>query len=295
VKDLVEKLDITLAQVRLEVVIAEVTLSDANQTGISALGLKLDGDKLVGFSGSIGDTFSVSNGTITRPGTSGHMDLAAEISIATTPRKSNNTIVSHPAIVTSHGKKAYIFYGETRPVVTGTLTGAAGTVNTGLSTSSSVTQQQIGTRLTVEPFIGSDGSVNLNVTQKVEDVTGEVLVDQNKQYIIGQRETESNISAKSGDILVFGGFRKQNDQKTTSRLGPIPIIGDIFGARTKSKSYSELVFFLRPTVLTNNPDIDNAETMQRVEKLPTKDEIKAHLDPSYVAPKKSVLESILPK
>jgi general secretion pathway protein D len=299
VTNLVDKLDIVLAQVRIEVVIADVTVGDNDQTGINALGLKIDGDKLVGFSGGIGgDAFKLSNGTVTRPGTSGHMDLAMEIAIGTTPRKNNTTILSHPSIVTSHGKEAYIFLGETRPVVTGTLSAAGATTTTGgLTTSSTVTQQPIGTRLTVEPFIGVDGSINLNVTQKVEDVTGEVIVDQNRQYIIGQRETKSNVSAKSGDILVFGGFRKQNDSKSTSRLGPIPIIGDIFGARTKSTSHQEVIFFLRPTVLTNKEAIDaaNAETMKQVEKLPSKDDIKANLDPNYVAPKKPLLDRILPK
>src|SRR5213075_1101458 len=143
---------------------------------------------------------------------------------------------SHPAIVTSHGKEAKVFSGETRPVVTGTLS-AAGAASTtgGLSTSSTVNQQQIGTTLTVTPFIGADGSVNLDITQRVEDVTGTVQVDQNVQYIIGARESKSNVSAKSGEILVFGGFQKQLDSRGTSRLGPIPIIGDLFGSRSKSK------------------------------------------------------------
>ena len=299
VRDLIDKLDIVLAQVRIEVVIAEVTLSDNDQTGIGALGLKLDGDKLVGFTATgIGGNTNITNGTITRPGTTGHMDLAAEISIGTTPRKSNSTILSHPAIVTSHGKKATIFNGETRPVVSGVLTGAGG-VTTGLTQSSNVIQQQIGTTLTVTPFIGSDGAghqfVNLDIVQSVEDVTGTVTVDNNQQYIIGKRTTESNVSARSGDILVFGGFQKQTDTKGTSRLGPIPILGDIFGSRNKLKSHQELIFFLRPTVLKNEPRLDNAETMERVEKLPTRDQIKQHLDPAYEAPKPSVLDRILRK
>lgn len=297
VRELVDKLDIVLAQVRIEVVIAEVTVGDNDQTGISALGLKLDGDKLVGFSGSVGGNpagLTVTSGTITRPGSTGHMDLAAEIAINTTPRKSNNTILSHPAIVTSHGKQAKIFNGETRPVVTGTVS-AAGAATTGLSTSSTVTQQQIGTTLTVTPFIGSDGSVNLDVVQSVEDVIGTVQVDQNVQYIIGRRETTSNVSAKSGDILVFGGFQKQTDSRSTSRLGPIPIIGDLLGSRKKEKSHQELIFFLRPTVLTNNALFDNAETLKRLERLPTKEEIKQHLYPDYQPPPPSALERIFGK
>ncbi|MSU49628.1 MAG: type II secretory pathway, component PulD [Opitutus sp.] len=298
INELVTKLDIVLAQVRIEVVIAEVTVGENDQSGISALGLKLDGDKLIGFSGTVPGA-ALANGTVTRRGgtaaVSGAWDLAAEISINTTPRKSNNTILSHPSIVTSHGKQAKIFNGETRPVVTGTVS-AAGASTTGLSTSSQVTQQQIGTTLTITPFIGAaDGSVNLDIVQSVEDVIGNVQVDQNTQYIIGRRESTSNVSAKSGEILVFAGYQKQIDTKSTSRFGPIPILGDIFGSRKNEKSHQELIFFLRPTVLTNNPVIDNAETMKRVENLPTRDQIKQHIDPNFRPPPKPLLDRILGK
>ncbi len=297
IRELIDKLDITLAQVRIEVVIAEVTLGDNYQSGISALGLKLDGDKLVGFSGSE-DSVTLANGTVTRPnGTnliSGKWDLAAEIAIKTTPRKSNNTILSVPAIVTSHGKQADIFNGETRPVVTGTVSSAAAGT-TGLATSSSVTQQQIGTKLTVTPFIGVDGSVQLDIKQSVEDVIGNVQVDQNTQYIIGRRETTSYVTAKSGEVIVLGGFQKTTDTKSTSRLGPIPFLGDLFGSRKTQKNRQELIFFLRPYVLTTNATVDNAEAMKRLEGLPTRDQIKEKLDPKFVAPPASVLDRLLAK
>ncbi len=289
-QEIIDQTDIQLAQVRIEVVIADVTLDDNHESGISALGLKIDGSKLVGFSGS-DPTVTVSNGTITRPG----LDLAAEISIKTSPRKRNNSIITQPLTVTSHGKEAKFFSGETRPVVTGTIQSAAG-ATTGLSSSSTVTQQKIGTTLTVTPFIGANNSVQLELTQSVEDVTGEVKVDNNTQYIIGNRESKNYVSSMSGDIHVFGGFRKSAAINETNRLGPIPWLGDLFGSRKRSKTRSELVFFIRATVLVNNPAIDNAEVMKRVEGLgPTaRDAIKGALDPNFTPPKPTLLERILP-
>ena len=281
-----------LPQVRIEVVIAEVTLDDQSASGISALGLKVDGDKLIGFSGSTVGA-SVSNGTIKRPGATGPLDLAAEISINTTPRKRQNSITTVPTVVTSHGKQAKFFNGETRPVVTGTIQSAAG-VSTGLASSSTVTQQQIGTTLTVTPFIGVDGAVQLDMVQAVEDVTGEVLVDQNKQYVIGRRESTNYVSAKSGDIIVIGGFRKNSKLSSSSRFGPIPIIGDLLGSRSKGDTASELVFFVRPVVLANNPVVDNAEALRRIDAWPSRDQVKQEIDPRFVPPKKSILEKILP-
>ncbi len=294
VRALIDKLDIVLAQVRIEVVVAEVTLDDQHASGISALGLKIDGDKLIGFSGSTSGA-SAASGTVSRGGAvSGPWDLAAEISINTTPRTRKNSITTVPTIVTSHGKQAKFFNGETRPVVTGTIQSAAG-ATTGLASSSSVTQQQIGTTLTVTPFIGIDGSVQLDMVLAVEDVTGEVLVDQNKQYVIGRRETTNYVTAKSGDIKVIGGLRKNSNLKSSTRLGPIPILGDLLGSRSRGTTTTELVFFIRPTVLSNTPEVDNAEAIKRIEKWPSRDEVKHELDPNYVAPPKSTLDKLLQK
>jgi general secretion pathway protein D len=219
------------------------------------------------------------------------MDLAAELSITSTLRKRNNAIVTVPAIVTSHGKQAKFFNGETRPVVTGSIT--SGTVG---GTTSTVTQQQIGTTVTVTPFIGVDGSVQLDIVQDVQDVIGTVPVDNNQQYIIGQRQTTSYVTTKTGEIIVLGGFRKNIQVRERSRLGPIPFLGDLFGRRTKNDSRQELVFFLRPTVLTNSPAIDNAEALKRIEKLPTRDTIKGELDSNFVPPAhQSTLGKILSK
>jgi len=280
---LINKLDIVLAQVRIEVVIAEVTLEDNDQSGISTLGLVLDGDKLVGFSGAASvNSVVVSNGIITRPGTTGRRDLAAEIAIGTTPRKGSNNIVARPAIVTSHGKEGKIFYGESRPVITASTTVPGS--QTGITQQSQITQQEIGTTLTVTPFIGQDGSVQIDIVQDVSDVTGNVTVDGNTQYIIGKRSSTSYVSAKTGDILVLGGFDKTSDIASTRRLGPIPFLGDLFGERTKNKRRQELLFFLRPTVLTNNPTQDNAEAMKRIEELPIRDQVKQQFDPNYQPP-----------
>jgi general secretion pathway protein D len=308
-KDLVAKLDVVLAQVRIEVVIAEVTLDDATTSGISALGLKLDGDRLIGFSGSAAGLGVSGTGaasatgatapdfaTISRiggPGSLGRsLDLTGIVSIGTTPRKNNTTILTVPAITTTHGKPGKIIDGETRPVITGTTTTTgAGTP----ATQATFTQQNIGTTLTVTPLIGNDGSVELDITTDLSDVTGNVTVGTDTQYIIANRSTASYITAKSGEIIVMAGFRKTIDSKSTNRLGPIPFLGDLFGSRTKDKRQVELIFFLRPTILTNDSTADNAPILKRVDELPTKDQIRREIDPTYVSPKPSILQQILRK
>ena len=300
-KDLISKLDVVLAQVRIEVVIAEVTLDDTATSGISALGLQMDGDRLVGFSGSaagisVAGATAGSVATTSRlggPGSFGRsIDLTGFISLNTTPRKNNSTILSVPAIVTTHGKQAKFFDGETRPVI-GSTTSTPGAA-AGLTTTNAINQVDIGTTLTVTPLIGNDGSVELDIVQDISDVTGDVTINGETQYIIGKRQTTSYITAKSGEIIVLGGFQKKIDSKSTNRLGPIPFLGDLFGTRKRDNFHQELIFFLRPTILTNTP-ADNAETLKRVDALPTRNDILKQIDPNYVPPKESILQKILPK
>ncbi len=274
-RELIDKVDVVLPQVRVEVVIAEVTLTDTDTSGISALGLQVANGKLTGVNGAF------TGGTLSSNGTTGFAsllpgnDLSGVIGLTTTPTKNDTRILSVPTITTTHNKEATIFVGESRPVVTGSQSTASGT--SGFVTSSTVSQRDIGINLKVLPLIGKDGSVQLQITQQVEDVLGEVKLDNNDQPIIGRRSTDSFVSAMSGEIIVLGGLQRTQDTVTASRLGPIPIIGDWLGSSTKTKTRTELVILMRPYVL-NNSAVDNINALNRIDATPIKEEVRKIID-----------------
>ena len=270
--DLIEKVDIVLPQVRIEVVIAEVKLSDNESNGFSTLGLTVQNGKLIGIGGT-GAGFGVNGAnaltttnvpanTTQVGGTQGGFntatnDLSATIGLVTTPRKGDLKILSVPAVTTTHNKEATLFVGESRPVITGsTVAGTTGQIT------STVSQRDIGITLKVLPLIGKDGAVQLQVSQSVEDILGSTILDGNDQPIIGRRTTDSFVSALSGEIVVLGGLQRTVTTKSTSRLGPIPIIGDILGSSTNLEEKQELIIFLRPYVL-NGSAVDNLDALSR--------------------------------
>jgi general secretion pathway protein D len=285
--DLIDKVDIVLPQVRIEVVIAEVKLSDNESNGFNTLGLTVTNGKLTGIGGT-GAGFGVTgipvtpsnpvlnNGqTIVNPaqGTLGaNNSLSATIGLVTTPRKGDLKILSVPAITTTHNKEATLFVGESRPVITGSTL----STTTGASTST-VSQRDIGITLKVLPLIGKDGAVQLQVSQSVEDILGTTILDGNEQPIIGRRTTDSYVSAMSGEIVVLGGLQRTVTTKSTSRLGPIPIIGDIFGSSTNLEEKQELIIFLRPYVL-NSSAVDNLDALSRATSNANGAEVKKILD-----------------
>jgi general secretion pathway protein D len=271
-RELIDKVDIVLPQVRIEVVIAEVTLSDNDENGFSALGATVNNGRLVSvggtlIGGSVAGVGGVGQATVTADG-----NLSGLLSLNTIPRKNDTKILSVPAVTTTHNKEATLFVGESRPVITGNT--VAGTTGQVVST---VSQRDIGIQLRVLPLIGKDGSVQLQVSQSVEDILGEVSLDGNQQPIIGRRTTDSFVSARSGEVVVLGGLQRRQQTKQTNRLGPIPFLGDLLGNSKEQDTRTELVIFLRPYVL-NNSAVDNLDALSRIDATPMKEDVRKVVD-----------------
>jgi general secretion pathway protein D len=273
---LIEDLDRPLPQVRIELVIVDVALSDQFDSGISALGLELRNDRLIGLSGAAAGLGVLGSGAAAASSTDfarltqpqnwsnilGNNGLTGIVNLSTTPRKGLANIISSPTIRTMHGSTASIFVGEQRPFSSGSVTaGGTGGVTT------TITQLSIGISLTVSPLIGSDGTVQMLIQQGISDRAGDVTIDGNPQPIVSSRTTSATIACKSGDIIVLGGLQRVTNGKSSSMLGGIPVIGDLLGGRQRISSRNDLVFFVRPVVTDGRADDNTGESMKQLGEL----------------------------
>jgi len=298
IKGIVEKIDVLLAQVSIQVVIAEVTLTDSDQNGISALGLQVGptangGTSITGFSGSIaGWTVGSATGGLTSPNP---LSFLAELQAAGDKHKVK--ILQADTITTTHNKAATLTVSEQEPVITGT-TGvplATTTTSSSFATSSTVTYKDIGITLKVTPLIGDDGSIQLNIDQTVDDDQGSTTIDGNSQPIIGHREATAFINVIDGQLAVLGGLQSSGLTTDTQKLGlfyEIPFISGLFGARTKTLERTELLLFIRPHVLRTSEE--TADTKRAIDGLSNKDQIDKYLkDPSKMPDPKDTLKDKL--
>lgn len=286
---LIDKIDVLLAQVRIEVVIAEVTLSDRDARGIDTIALEFDRlDKLFNL-GVSGPAFGVDinrDGARTEPLSNIPEDervttlfqrpFALEAVLEAARNNSNVNVLSVPTIVTTHNREADVRVGEQRPVVTGVTTD--GTVTT--TTRSQITFRDIGIELRVLPRIAPDGVVEMEITQIVDSVIGNITIDGNPNPIIGNREANSFVSVRSGETVVLGGLQsyEESDSKTRlALLGRIPVLGGLFGGRTKEMTRTELLLFIRPHVIRNT-DEGNRDAMQMIERMKQRDQIQNFLE-----------------
>ncbi|MCH8473936.1 MAG: hypothetical protein LAT55_01755 [Opitutales bacterium] len=266
IQQLIDKIDVLLAQVRIEVVIAEVTLSDRHSRGIDAISgiwnseennFEIDVD-------GRGFDFNV----VRRP-------FAIEALLRTAQSDSNVNILSVPTIVTTHNREARIIVGQQRPVITASQTD--GSVTT--TVRSSIQFRDIGIQLSVLPRIAPDGMVEMEIEQRVESVVDNVTIDGNEQPIIGNREANSFVSVRDAETVVLGGLQSIEESDSGSRvafLGSIPLVGNLFRGRTNEVNRTELLLFIRPHVIRNSEDAD-ADASRMIKRLSEPEALEAFL------------------
>jgi len=136
------------------------------------------------------------------------------------------------------------------------------TANVGTTVGVTTTPQSVsvGFFMSLTAQISENDTVTLNVRPSISSIS-ELKRDPNPiipkdipNYIpqIRTREIESLMRIESGDIAVLGGLmedRMDNKSGRVPGLGDIPFFGELFNTRANSSSKSELVIFLRPTVI----------------------------------------------
>ncbi len=78
-----------------------------------------------------------------------------------------------------------------------------------------------------------------------------------------QNRIQSIDKAQRIRLLTACGLQRAQNTRSTSRLGPVPIIGDLLGSRRREQTRTDLVFFLRPTIIANTGDAAAQATIER--------------------------------
>jgi general secretion pathway protein D len=279
-EQLIEEIDTLLAQVRIEVVITDVSLNKDQTRGIDNFGFNFTitnpdtdfSDAQEYWTLSPGDFYGVKFSDI-RWGESGS-SIGFVLDTAKTNR--NVSVLSAPTIVTTHNKEATVSVGEERPVITSVIrdTTAATT------TQEQVQYRDINLELKVTPLIGSDGVVQLEIDQQVQSVIDTVSVNDNPQPVVGTRSATSYVSVRDGEMIALGGLQSVDKLKSSGSmaiLGGIPLLGELFKSKSTEDVRRELLIFIRPTIIRTTTDA-NRDANKLIDKVQDSEEIRNYLD-----------------
>lgn len=247
-KSVVRQLDIRRAQVHIEAIIAEVSYDKLQKVGVEWQ-TKEDGKGVFGgFRNGANNSpdiaqFLTTLGKGLNVGYFAGSELKAMINALATNTDIN--ILSTPSLVTLDNEEASMLVGENIPLTTGQYTPSPGS---GVSTPfQTIQRQDVGIKLKVLPQINEGNAVKLKVTQEVSSVK-----EASASPTLQKREIETSVVVDDGKVLVLGGLIRDNINETVDKvplLADIPWIGHLFQTNNTTVSKTNLMVFLRPTIL----------------------------------------------
>lgn len=264
----IKKLDVIPRQVLIEVLIAEVTLTDELKYGIDWF-INARSGMSMGGSGVLEP--NVTRGTMNLGGLpatpTGAVPAFAGLQLINSlggdvrgvlnalGTDSRLKIVSSPSLMVIDNQKAQIQVGSRVPTLSsqqaGTTSGVGGNVI------SSIQYLDTGILLTVTPRVNSGGRITLEVAQEVSEAAATQTSGIDSPTIT-KRTAQSVVTTQSGETLVFAGLIQNKRTFSTSGLpvlSKIPVIGGLFGTQGYRDEKTELVLLITPKLIA---DVANA-------------------------------------
>ena len=281
----IARLDIRRAQVLVEAIIVEMEVVEGRELGLQWL--------FANSSGAFGSNISTSSAQQARNGTLGAALLPADSAsndigirdvagalagvpgttfgwgvvddsltmttiLSALESQGNANILSTPSLLTLDNEEAFITVGQQVPFVTGsyTNTGASNGVANPFQT---IQRENVGVTLQVTPQINEGDSVVMDIVQEVSSISQQVLSA--SDVITNERKIETKVLAKDGDIVVLGGLVKddvQDSQQGVPLLSDIPLFGRLFRSDVVSVTKSNLLVFIRSTIIRDDADLAGA-------------------------------------
>ncbi|MFN3435099.1 MAG: type II secretion system secretin GspD [Sphingomonas sp.] len=167
--------------------------------------------------------------------------------------KSDTTsnLLQVPHLVTLDNQEAHSLVGQEIPITTGQALS-----NNFDNTFRTTQRENVGIELTARPQVNSSGTVKLNLRLEVSSIAGPVSSD-NSDLILNKREIETVLTVDEGQIAVMGGLLSDEERRTIEKiplLGDIPVLGNLFKSKAKSRNKTNLMIFIRPTILRSAAD-----------------------------------------
>ncbi len=166
-------------------------------------------------------------------------------------KDTQSKVLSKPFNMTLDNGTSELLVGQQIPVTTGET----------LSSDNSnpfrtVTRQDVGIILRVTPRISADDTIRMDIFQEVSSISTD-LSSGTDDFVTNQRQITTNVLADDGEIIVIGGLIEQADETVNSKVpiaGDIPVVGNLFKSEGTSYNRTNLMVFIRPTIVRNRQD-----------------------------------------
>jgi general secretion pathway protein D len=271
VEQTLRQIDRPLMQVAIDATVAEVTLNDTLSYGVQYY---LAGTQLGGTNTGTSTTTSGTSTTTTTTGNTGQLfstagssallsAVAPGLNLVLGPANMPNLILSalhnvtnvkvlsNPSLVVLDNQTATLQVGDQVPITTGT----ANVLTANNTVVSTIDYRNTGVILRVVPRISAGGNVIIDIEQESSSVTPGSA--SSLTPTISDRHVKSSVSVASGQTVLLAGLISDEIDRTRQGipvLDKIPGIGDLFSQQSGTKVRTELIIFIRPTIIRDAVD-----------------------------------------
>lgn len=265
---IIRQLDIRRAQVLVEAIIVEISegdginlsvqwatpaggtsFSDANVSTGEALAaayeVSVDDDDIDGLSEVL---TSISGGIF------GYVGSDWGVMLQALSNNSASNILATPSLLTLDNQEASFIVGDEVPILTGSTSSSSND-----NPFQTIERKDVGIKLSVTPQINDADTVQLTVEQEASSVQGQTAVD----IVFATRSVKTTVMAKSGETIVIGGLINEEVNESVSKipiLGDIPYLGHLFKSTSSSTEKSNLMIFLRATIIRDDETMSKLST-----------------------------------
>ena len=270
IKNILKELDAVPRQVLLDVLVAEVSLTDTERLGFDYeirpgnttflnRTLPSRGSVLTGILNSLGAaTDGISPGPFGVTGVFGPGNVRILVNALATD--SRVKILSSPSVLATDNRPARIQVGSEEPIATGSVSSPISTSTpggTGFASSTTVQYRNTGRIVTIIPQVNSKGLVNLQALVEVSQRGQNVVVGQDSFPAFDIRQAETTAVVQDGDTLAIGGMiaeNKRNDKNGIPYLMDVPVLGRFFRTTSDDTTRTELIMLITPHVIRNRSE-----------------------------------------
>ena len=269
----IDQLDARRAQVYIESLIVEVNAEKAAEFGVQWLGLTGNSDSkyrlggVQSFAQGPNNIGTVVAGALAATPTlptamgatiglfkqvNGQLGLGALAHALET--EGNANILSTPNMLTLDNELSTIKVGQNVPIISGQFTTSGGGTNS--NPFQTIERRDVGLTLKVRPQISEGGTIKMAIYHETSNVDEQTRAA-TSGITTNIRVIENNVIADDGQIIVLGGLIKDDTSDSEEKvrgLGDIPVLGNLFKYRSRKRSKTNLMVFLRPVIVRSKED-----------------------------------------
>ena len=256
-----ERLDTVAAQVLLQVLVSEVTLTDSTKYGLEFSSKRGDGNAQSLFGTNFADLnpkSSTARGFNFLLTNKNNPDQKFAY-IQALAGKGNVKVLSSPQILVASHSQAVINVGESVPTITNQITDT-GSVTTNNTTvlNSAIQYIDTGIILTVTPHVTEGGLITIDLNQEVSDAvpTTSSNID---SPTISKRILTTVLSIRDGGTVIVGGIIKERSESNNSSfpfVTQINLLSKLFGTTTSTSIRTEMVVLITGRIVDEHSNLD---------------------------------------